>query len=438
MKLIPAEIIKKKRQGQEHSLEELRAWIDGFVSGQVPDYQMAAWLMAVYFQGMGKEEISFLTQVMRDSGRVLNFSHLGAFCVDKHSTGGVGDKTSLMLTPLVGLFGLKVPMIAGRGLGHTGGTLDKLESIPGFRTNLSLEEFQKQIETLGYAIIGQTAEICPADRKLYALRDVTGTVESLPLICGSIMSKKLAEGLNSLVLDVKFGSGAFMKSQEEAQSLAQLLKTTGERQGVKVTTLLTDTNQPLGRFIGNALEVKECLDILDGRTFTPSAPSKQVDFDYYQPTRELTLQLASHMLHLGGKADSPEVGYSMAQKALESGQAAQAFSALCQAQGGDLARFRGEEMSPRPFAEVRAPQAGRLESMDCEQVGWASLLLGAGRLSHTDKIIPCAGIEVNCRLGEVYQKGDPLFYLYGDSSSQKACGEVEARLLNSLAWDKGQ
>ena len=428
MNLVPAEFIKQKRRGEEHSLTELQAWMNAFVTNQLPDYQMAAWLMAVFFKGMSLKEISHLTQVMRDSGRVLDFSHLNSPCVDKHSTGGVGDKTSLILAPLVGLFGVKVPMIAGRGLGHTGGTLDKLESLKGFRVDLSLEDFQRQVEGLGYAIIGQTPEICPADRKLYALRDVTGTVESLPLICGSIMSKKLAEGLSGLVLDVKFGSGAFMKTLEQARDLAQLLQITGQSQGVKVSALLTDMNQPLGRFIGNSLEVKECLDILEGKSCVHRG------VDYYSSCRELTLELAGHMLSLADQAPSPKEGRLLAEKALTDGRALKAFASLCEAQGGDLDQFRKEAAQLKAFAEVAAPRSGYLVGMDCERVGLASLLLGAGRLKAEDPIDPSAGIEVHCRLGEAYSQGEPLFYLYGNNPSAQA--EVTQMLLAALEWSE--
>jgi pyrimidine-nucleoside phosphorylase len=403
----PAELIKKKRSGQAHSVEEIRYLIESFSNGQLPDYQMSAWLMAVFFQGMTAAETAALTAAMLHSGRSLDFSHLAA-TVDKHSTGGVGDKTSLILAPIVAAAGVPVPMIAGRGLGHTGGTLDKLEAIPGFCISLSLEAFAKQVETLGVSIIGQTEEICPADKRIYALRDVTATVESLPLICASIMSKKLAEGLTGLVLDVKFGSGAFMKTVEQADLLATKLIEIGQAHGVKVVAYLTNMEQPLGRFIGNALEIGECLSILKNE------PYLGYEAEQFSDCRELSLELAGAMIWLGGKAQNAKEGVSMARALLANGQAFAKFKQLCRQQKGDLDAL--------PVAthrlDVLAPATGFVSAYQTEQVGLAAIALGAGRLQKTDVIDPTAGLFVHKKLGEAIQQGQPLFTLFADDATK--------------------
>lgn len=403
--LMPAELIKKKRAGGEHSREELKFIVDSFVSGQLPDYQMSAWMMAVYFKGMTPEETAEYTEVMLHSGRVLDFSRLG-IAVDKHSTGGVGDKTSMILAPLVAAAGVPVPMIAGRGLGHTGGTLDKLEAIPGFRIGLSLDEFEKQLEKIGVAIIGQTGEICPADKKIYALRDVTATVESLPLICGSIMSKKIAEGIGALVLDVKFGSGAFMKTLEQADELAGKLIEIGAAHGKKVAALLTSMDEPLGRFVGNSLEIAECLAILRGEGFGGYSP------EAFHDTRELTLELAGHMIWLGGKASSATEGIAKARALLSSGDAYQKFEIMCLAQGGRL----DELPVAKNRASVLAPSDGFVSGFHTERIGYAALALGAGRLKSTDEVDPSAGLEIHRKIGDPVRKGDPLVTLHFDCS----------------------
>ncbi|MBX3020427.1 MAG: thymidine phosphorylase [Bdellovibrionales bacterium] len=402
MEFLPAELIRKKRFGGEHSREELRFLLKHYVADDLPNYQMAAWLMAVCAQGMTPEETSAFTLEMRDSGRVLDLGHLGT-TVDKHSTGGLGDKTSLILAPLVAAAGVPVPMMAGRGLGHTGGTLDKLESIPGFDVHVDLEHFQQLLETVGTAIIGQTFEVCPADRKLYALRDVTGTIDSLPLICGSIMSKKLAEGMSALVLDVKFGSGAFMKTQAQAEDLARALMDIGVRNGKRVTAFLTRMDEPLGRFIGNALEVQECLDIMAGKT-SNGAPGKT-----YADTIELTLALAAQMIFMGGKAANTEHGRTLAEKLLANGSALRKFEQICAAQGGRLT-----EGLPRAERRetVTADRDGFFEYLDLEKLGHAAVFLGAGRKVQSDELDMGAGLEVFCRQSQAVKKGDPIFTLH--------------------------
>lgn len=399
---LPAELIRKKRFGGEHTAEELRFLVQSFANDRIPDYQMSAWLMAVCFQGMSPKETALLTQEMRDSGLVLDLAHLGT-TVDKHSTGGIGDKTSLLLAPIAAAAGLKVPMMAGRGLGHTGGTLDKLESIPGFNVGLSFQQLQNQLQTVGAAIIGQTKEICPADRKLYALRDVTGTVDSLPLICASIMSKKLAEGMSALVLDVKFGSGAFMKSVESAEQLGRALIDIGRHAGKKMVALLSRMDEPLGRFVGNALEVQECLDILDGKT-TSCATGKT-----YSDTIELTLALAAHMIYLGGKCDTLESAQELATEKLQDGSAKAKFIEICARQGGRLVDGlpRAKRQTP-----VLAERDGFFVYKDLEKFGYCALHLGAGRKQQSDPVDPSAGLEVFCSQGQEVKKGDTLFVLY--------------------------
>lgn len=408
MKFVPAELIKKKRNGHQHTPEEIRFLIESYIAGDIPDYQISAWLMAVFFKGMAAQETATLTEIMLHSGRVLDFSDLGSAPVDKHSTGGVGDKTSMILAPLVAATGVKVPMIAGRGLGHTGGTLDKLEAIPGFRIGLSLEEFKSQVASLGVAIIGQTEEICPADKRIYALRDVTGTVESLPLICASIMSKKLAEGIDALVLDVKYGSGAFMKTLENAEELADKLMEIGAAHGKRVATLLTNMEQPLGCFIGNALEMGECIAILKNEDFLSRSP------DDFSDTRDLTLELAAQMIWLGGRAQSAEEGLQVAKEALTSGAAWKKFEELCKAQGGNLSKLP----SAREQFDVVSDRDGFVSALDTEKIGLAALSLGAGRLKTSDQIDPTAGIEIHRKIGDEVQKGERLYTLY--SSSQKS------------------
>ena len=342
--------------------------IDGYTKGSIPDYQMAAWLMTVYFQGLSRAETASLTHEMMHSGQVLDLSSLPGRKIDKHSTGGVGDKASLILGPVAAAAGVRVPMIAGRGLGHTGGTLDKLESIPGFSINLTLPEFRQQISDLGISIMGQTAEICPADRKIYALRDVTATVESLPLICASIMSKKLAEGIDGLVMDVKFGDGAFMKSQEDALNLATRLREIGADHGKKVVALITSMDQPLGRFVGNALEVQECVDILSNKQHLAEG------IDLYAEARELSLELAGYMIWLAGISESPAAGLVRAQQELTSGRALNVFHELIRQQGGQLDKL------PTPTAQrqIRAQQSGYICGFSTEQIGVAAIHLRAG------------------------------------------------------------
>lgn len=405
MSLIPAQFIKKKREGFAHSPEEIQSFIQQFLDGTVANYQMSAWLMAIFFQGASPMETSTLTKVMKNSGSVLNFGLAkdNHSYVDKHSTGGIGDKTSLILAPIVAASGISVPMIAGRGLGHTGGTLDKLDSIPGFQTRLSKKEIEIQVQKINLAIVGQTSDICPVDQKLYALRDVTATVDSPPLICASIMSKKLAEHLDALVLDVKFGNGAFMKDLKEAKALANLLIHSGDSNNIRTIALLTNMNQPLGRYLGNALEVKECIDILKGQTCVENG------IDFYKDTQDLSLRLAGHMIHMGNKASSLEEGVAKATDILSSGKAYDKFLELCEHQGpGQIDKLYLTDK----IYEIKSSEHGFVNQIDTEKLGWIAVEIGAGRKYADDKINPSAGIEWCCKIGQEIKKGQTIAKVY--------------------------
>ncbi len=421
MVLLPAEIIKSKRNGKTLSQEEIELFIGGYVSGQVPDYQMSALLMAIFFNGMTSEETLSLTKTMLNSGERVQFDK-NFFCVDKHSTGGVGDKTSLILAPIVAAAGVPVPMISGRGLGHTGGTLDKLESIPGFKTQIDLSTFKKNVEEHLLCFIGQTERICPADKKIYALRDVTATVESYPLICASIMSKKIAEGISGLVLDIKCGSGAFMKTMAQAEELADRLMKIAKGYGIKVASLITTMDRPLGRFAGNALEVKECLEILSGKSFF--GPAGQ---DLYQETRDLSLSLAAHMIFMSGKTSTFEKSLKLAEQVLNSGEALKKFQKIVELQGGKLDQLP----NPAFTFEVRSTGSGCIESLNVEKIGLAAVKIGAGRAKVTDLIEPTAGIEFLKTTGDSVNKGDIIFKVFGDQPQKLK--NIETDLLDSLS-----
>jgi pyrimidine-nucleoside phosphorylase len=408
------DLIAKKRNGGVLTSAEISTVIRQFWTDELPDYQMSALAMAVYYQGLNSEELAVWTEAMLHSGRVLDFSHINKVKVDKHSTGGVGDKISLPLAPLVASCGVAVPMISGRGLGHTGGTLDKLESIPGFRTDLSSSEFGGLVEHLGFALGGQTEEICPADKRLYALRDVTATVESIPLIASSIMSKKLAEGIDGLVLDVKVGAGAFMPTLDAATELADTMISIGERMGTKVIALLTRMEAPIGTMVGNALEVAESIEVLQG-----NGPSE---------TRALTLALAEEMLTIAG------VDPRKAAEHLDNGMALRAFEAIIEAQHGDPRVC--QDLTRLPQAKVRvalrAESSGILTSINAKTVGLAAIELGAGRNQKTDLIDPAVGIEMACRSGDNIAKGDVLCWIHHNDKGVEA---ATSRL--STAFDIG-
>jgi pyrimidine-nucleoside phosphorylase len=394
------DLIQRKRDGEELAPEEIEFLVEGYTNGDIPDYQMSSFLMAVFFSGMSDREVSRLTECMLRSGGTVDLSAIPGHKVDKHSTGGVGDKTSFIVAPLAAAAGVVVPMMSGRALGHTGGTLDKLEAIPGFRTDLTTEEFQKQLAELGLAFIGQTDELAPADRKLYALRDVTATVESIPLISSSIMSKKLAEGIDSLVLDVKVGNGAFMKKQVDARRLAQTMVGIGRRMDKKVQALITDMNQPLGYAIGNALEIMEA-----SQTLQNAGPSDLT---------KLSLELAARMIFLGKKAGSLDEARLIAEKHLVDGSGYKKFKQVVAAQGGNPQALDKFELLPNAtgMREITSPRAGYVSVIDAEDIGVASNMIGAGREKKEDAIDPAVGIILEVKVGEKVDAGSVLCRLY--------------------------
>ena len=396
------ELIRKKRNGLVLTEVEIEFLISGLTEGRIPDYQFSAFLMAVFLKGMNKKETALLTKSMLYSGVVLDLSSIPGYKVDKHSTGGVGDKTSLILAPIVAAAGLKVPMISGRGLGHSGGTLDKLESIPGFRTNLNLDEYKTVLQKCGAVLIGQTKEIAPADKIIYSLRDVTATVESIPLITGSIMSKKLAEGIDGLVLDIKTGSGAFMRKEKDAKALAKSLINTAKEFNKKVIGFITDMNQPLGNYIGNWLEVYESVKVLKG--------------EKVNDLLEVTLNLSGAMIYLGGKAKSIKEGIKISQEMIDNGNAYRKFLEIVELQGGDISYLTDLEKYPKSnFAEkVIAEKNGFVQVINNYEIGMASVELGAGRLTVTDKIDPKAGIIFYPKIGSKIKKGDVIAEIFTD------------------------
>ncbi len=397
-------MIRRKRDGGSLSREEIAFFVDGVTRGSMADYQSSALLMAIYLNGMSASEMAMLTDAMLHSGEVLNFSDISKPKVDKHSTGGVGDKTSLILAPLVAACGASVPMISGRGLGHTGGTLDKLESIPGYRVHLSLAEFRVILDRIGFAMMGQTAEIAPADKKLYALRDATATVEAIPLIVASIMSKKLAAGLDALVLDVKTGSGAFMSNEDDAKKLAQALVSTGNSCGVRTEALLTDMSQPLGRGVGHAIEVRECIEILRNEV------NQGV-----RPVMELSLELAARMIALSGVESSLEAAREKIQAALASGAALECFRRNVEAQGGDPAvcdePARLLPLTPHEV-KVESTRTGFITGINAAEIGRAIASIGGGRTRIEDAIDPGVGYAAESRIGGEVKAGEALGLLY--------------------------
>jgi pyrimidine-nucleoside phosphorylase len=411
--LLPAQIIQKKRDGNALTEEEIKFFINGFTSGELPDYQMSAMAMAICFQGMNFDETMWLTRAMIASGRIVEWKRqAGLFYADKHSTGGIGDKTSLIIAPLVACCGVKVPMISGRGLGPTGGTLDKLESISGFNVNLPLDQFQRITDKVGACMIGQTAEIAPADKKLYALRDVTATVSCLPLIVGSIMCKKLAENVDGLVLDVKWGSGAFMRTREKSAELARAMVEVGKRYGKKVCALQTDMNQSLGQRIGNALEVRECIEIMNG-----SAQANDL--------MEVTLALSAEMLLMAGVAKNVADARQMLQKKLASGEALRKFAEMIAAQGGDAKVCDDVKRLPvaKQMKPIPAPKSGFVQAIECDQIGYAVIALGGGRKVSADKIDFAVGFEQPKKIGDTVTAGEPLMIMHYNDATRAAEAE---------------
>jgi pyrimidine-nucleoside phosphorylase len=416
------DLIRKKRDSGEHSREEIEFLISGYTRGEIPDYQIAAWLMSAWIRGLSRAETTALTQAMLHSGEVLDLSSLPGKKVDKHSTGGVGDKTSLILAPIVAAGGLIVPMLSGRGLGHTGGTLDKLESIPGFNTNLSLKDFRRVLGECGMALIGQTAEIAPADKKIYALRDATSTVENTGLICASIMSKKLAEGLDALVLDVKTGSGAFMRREEDAVRLAELMVDAGQNMGKQMVALITDMDQPLGRAAGHSNEIVECIEVLNGK-----GPAD---------VRELSVELSAWMFYLGEKTKSVEEGRKLAERMISNGEAREKFRQCIRLQGGDERVIDQPELLPKAasHADVTSNASGTITATNCEQFGIALAMLGGGRETKEDRIDHAVGLEFHKRIGERVEKGEPLATIHYNSDAKLA--EARRMVAESFVLDR--
>jgi pyrimidine-nucleoside phosphorylase len=416
------DLIRKKRDSGEHSREEIEFLISGYTRGEIPDYQIAAWLMSAWIRGLSRAETTALTQAMLHSGEVLDLSSLPGKKVDKHSTGGVGDKTSLILAPIVAAGGLIVPMLSGRGLGHTGGTLDKLESIPGFNTNLSLKDFRRVLGECGMALIGQTAEIAPADKKIYALRDATSTVENTGLICASIMSKKLAEGLDALVLDVKTGSGAFMRREEDAVRLAELMVDAGQNMGKQMVALITDMDQPLGRAAGHSNEIVECIEVLNGK-----GPAD---------VRDLSVELSAWMFYLGEKTKSVEEGRKLAERMISNGEAREKFRQCIRLQGGDERVIDQPELLPKAasHADVTSNASGTITATNCEQFGIALAMLGGGRETKEDRIDHAVGLEFHKRIGERVEKGEPLATIHYNSDAKLA--EARRMVAESFVLDR--
>ena len=416
----PQDVIRKKRDGKNLTREEIGFFIDGVTSGTIADYQISALLMAIYLKGMNEGEQQALTEAMLNSGNILDFSDIPKPKADKHSTGGVGDKTSLIIAPMVAACGVCVPMISGRGLGHTGGTLDKLESIPGYRVNLSTSEFRKTLEDVGYAMAGQTAEIAPADKKMYALRDATSTVEAIPLIVASIISKKGAAGLGAMVIDVKVGNGAFMRDESRATALAHALVSTGNSCGIRTRALLTDMNQPLGRAVGNSLEVQECIDLLRGEASNGA-----------QPVLELSMELSAHMLVLAEVEKTIESAHARLRKVIDSGAALECLRNNIVAQGGDprVCDSPGEFLPlVSESVKVESPRSGYIKNVETTEIGHAIAAIGGGRVRIEDVIDPTVGFIAERKIGDPVQAGDAIGVVYctDGANAQEAANRIQA------------
>ncbi|MFB3896344.1 MAG: thymidine phosphorylase [bacterium] len=394
--MLAYDLIRKKRNGLELSQEEIKFLITGYTKGDIPDYQMSAFLMAAYFQGMTDTETAILTETMLHSGKTIDLNSIGAVCIDKHSTGGVGDKVSIALAPLVAAAGVPVPMISGRGLGHTGGTLDKLESIPGFRTDLTIKEFIQALKDIQVAMMGQTKEIVPADKKMYALRDVTATIECIPLIAGSIMSKKLAEGAHGIVYDVKTGSGAFMQKLDDSITLAKTLIGIAKKLNRSAVALITDMNQPLGNAVGNSVEIQECIDLLKGK-----GPDDLV---------EITVALGAHMLVLGKVVPSFDAGKKKLISLIDSGEGLKKFIEMVEYQGGNSRIVDNPKRLPQTKfrKDILAPKSGYIQKADAYTLGIASVNLGAGRKVLGESIDPAVGIIIHKKIGAPIKKSEPI------------------------------
>ena len=418
------ELIRKKRNGGKLTCDEIAFIVKGYLDGSIPEYQISAFLMAVYFRKMDFEEISHLTRFILNSGQTVDLSAIPGVKVDKHSTGGVGDKVSIILAPMVAACGVPVPMISGRGLGHTGGTLDKLQSIPGFRIDLSVVDMKKVLAEIGVVMIGQTSEIAPADKRLYALRDVTGTVDSIPLIASSIMSKKLAEGIDALVLDVKTGKGAIMQNWEDALELASMFIGIGKQFSKKILCLVTDMNEPLGFAVGNWLEIVECIDCLKGKDIPD--------------LMEVTYALGGAMVMLGGKAASIEEGINKCRAAIEDGSAWDKFLVMVKAQGGDTKCLEDPSLYPKSLftKEIRAPRSGWIKAIDALEIGFAGNILGVGRMKVDDKVDPKAGVIFKKKVGNAVKENEVVAVCYSDDKEKMATGSL--RIENAFQYSAEQ
>ncbi|HKP48234.1 MAG TPA: thymidine phosphorylase [Pyrinomonadaceae bacterium] len=426
----PQDIIRKKRDGAELSRDEIAYFIEGVTHGTIADYQISALLMAIYLNGMTEAEQEILTDAMLRSGNILDFSSIAKPKADKHSTGGVGDKTSLLIAPMVAACGVCVPMISGRGLGHTGGTLDKLESIPGYNVNLSATEFENVLQKVGYAMSGQTAELAPADKKMYALRDATSTVEAIPLIVASIISKKGAAGLDAMVIDVKVGSGAFMPDEKRAEQLAHALVKTGNSCGIRTRALVTDMNQPLGRAVGNSLEVKECIELMKGNIDAGA-----------RPVLDLSIELSAHMLVLANVDESLEAARDRLQNILTSGKALETFRANITAQGGD-ARVCDDPDKFLPLVtesfKVESPRAGFVTQVNTADIGHAVAAIGGGRVRIDDQIDPTVGFITDVKIADTIEAGQSIGTVYcrDAARAQEAASAIQAAYhIGDLAVD---
>lgn len=404
--MIPSEIIKQKRDGNEISHTQIKDFINGYLREEIPDYQMSALLMAIFFNGMTESEISALVDVMLNSGKRMDFSHHPDYVGDKHSTGGVGDKVSIILGPLLAAAGIAIPMLSGRSLGHTGGTLDKLETIPGFKVDIDLDDFRKQVDSIGIAMIGQTKEICPADRRMYALRDVTGTIESIPLISGSIMSKKIAEGIRGLVLDVKTGNGAFMKNIDDAHKLGDTLKKIGKSFNINTDVVYTSMDQPLGKTAGLWCEVQESIDGLKG-----NGPDD---------TMQVTFELGAKLILQAGLSKTHSEAIAFQKKLISNGKAYEKFLEMVEYQGGNPTDIENYSRlhQPKCIGELTAEQSGYIQSMDTYKIGLATIELGCGRKKTTDTVDPTAGIEFYKKIGDKVNRGDTLFKFFNSDNSK--------------------
>ena len=421
----PQDVIRKKRDGLNLSREEIDFFIGGVTSGRIADYQVSALLMAIYLNGMNEDEQQALTEAMLNSGNILDFSDIPKPKADKHSTGGVGDKTSIIIAPLVAACGVCVPMISGRGLGHTGGTLDKLESIPGYRVNLSASEFKQVLDQVGYAMAGQTAEIAPADKKMYALRDATATVEAIPLIVASIISKKGAAGLDAMIIDVKVGNGAFMREESRARELAHALVSTGNSCGIKTRALLTDMNQPLGGAVGNSLEIEECVRLLRGEANEAA-----------RPVLDLSMELSAHMLLLANVDDTIEAAHKRLEEVLRSGKALECLRSNIEAQGGDP-RVCDDPSSFLPLVsetvKVESPRSGFITEIDTTEIGHAIAAIGGGRVRIEDTVDPTVGFTSELKLGDQVGAGDAIGVVYSaDAVGSAGSGAADSGCVSQL------